>query len=168
MVNIFGNHEVELLCCEIRRPPPPPPTVKSASPALLQGLIIPGGESTTMALVCERWGLIDELKTFLGAGKPIWGTCAGMIFLASGAQGAKDGGQALLGGLPVTVSRNFFGAQINSFECDLDAPTSLPDSASGPCRAVFIRAPAILEASPDVEVLASYHLTEVTGYGRYY
>ena len=69
-----------------------------------------------MANVCERWGLIDALRAFAAEGRPIWGTCAGMIFLASGAEGAKTGGQVLLGGLPVTVSRNFFGAAINSFE----------------------------------------------------
>jgi len=133
-----------------------------------QGLIIPGGESTTMALVCERWGLVDELRSFAGRGRPVWGTCAGMIFLASGAHNAKEGGQALLGGLPVTVSRNFFGAQINSFECDLEAPATLPDAGAGPCRALFIRAPAILDASDGVDVLARYHLTEAerAKYGR--
>ena len=131
-----------------------------------QGLIIPGGESTTMALVCERWGLVDELRSFAGRGRPVWGTCAGMIFLASGAHNAKEGGQALLGGLPVTVSRNFFGAQINSFECDLEAPATLPDAGAGPCRALFIRAPAILDASDGVDVLARYHLTEARGCER--
>ncbi|GFH31365.1 uncharacterized protein HaLaN_30395, partial [Haematococcus lacustris] len=89
------------------------------------GLIIPGGESTTQALVAQRWGLIPELQSFASAGRPIWGTCAGMIFLAERAEGQKKGGQALLGGLDITVSRNFFGAQINSFETQLSAPQEL-------------------------------------------
>ena len=67
----------------------------------VQGLVIPGGESTTMALVAERWGLIPELQAFHKQGKPIWGTCAGMIFLAERADGMKQGGQALLGGLDI-------------------------------------------------------------------
>ncbi|KAJ9526110.1 hypothetical protein QJQ45_009565 [Haematococcus lacustris] len=124
------------------------------------GLIIPGGESTTQALVAQRWGLIPELQSFASAGRPIWGTCAGMIFLAERAEGQKKGGQALLGGLDITVSRNFFGAQINSFETQLSAPQELK-SFGGPdtFRAVFIRAPAVLEAGPQVQPLASYKLS---------
>jgi len=114
-----------------------------------------------MALVCEQIGLMGELKAFAAAGKPIWGTCAGMIFLSDGiGAGSKTGGQALLGGLPVSVSRNFFGAQINSFEADIPAPAVLPGADQGPCRSIFIRAPAILEAAPEVDVLATYVLTE--------
>ncbi|KAG2442910.1 hypothetical protein HXX76_002986 [Chlamydomonas incerta] len=124
------------------------------------GLIIPGGESTTMALVAERWGLIPELRSFAKAGKPVWGTCAGMIFLAEGAEGQKEGGQTLLGGLDITVSRNFFGAQINSFETRLPAPECVKSHGStDDFRAVFIRAPAVLAAGPGVEVLAEYALT---------
>lgn len=141
------------------------------------GLIIPGGESTTMALVAERWGLIPELQQFTGGGKPVWGTCAGLIFLANKATGTKEGGQALLGGLDVKVHRNFFGAQINSFETQLAAPPCLGpplqqdqqqqhaalenSSAQGSdtFRAVFIRAPAVVETGPGVEVLAQYKLT---------
>eukprot|EP00195_Chlamydomonas_chlamydogama_P007184 CAMPEP_0202899024 /NCGR_PEP_ID=MMETSP1392-20130828/7379_1 /ASSEMBLY_ACC=CAM_ASM_000868 /TAXON_ID=225041 /ORGANISM="Chlamydomonas chlamydogama, Strain SAG 11-48b" /LENGTH=260 /DNA_ID=CAMNT_0049585107 /DNA_START=69 /DNA_END=851 /DNA_ORIENTATION=- len=125
------------------------------------GLVIPGGESTTMALVAERWGLIPELRSFASAGKPIWGTCAGMIFLAERAEGQKKGGQVLVGGLDITVSRNFFGAQINSFETQLDAPECVKQyGGSDKFRAIFIRAPAVLEAGPGVESLAEYHLSE--------
>ncbi|KAL4425424.1 hypothetical protein ABPG75_009440 [Micractinium tetrahymenae] len=126
------------------------------------GLIIPGGESTTMALVAERWGLIPELRSFAASQRPIWGTCAGLIFLANRASGMKEGGQALLGGLDCMVQRNFFGAQINSFETQLPAPPCLPRSsdASDTFRAVFIRAPAITETGEGVEVLAEYRLTE--------
>ncbi|GAB4813000.1 hypothetical protein N2152v2_000046 [Parachlorella kessleri] len=129
------------------------------------GLIIPGGESTTMALVAERWGLIPELQQFAKAGKPVWGTCAGLIFLANKATGVKEGGQALLGGLDCTVHRNFFGAQINSFETQLPAPACLGSdgceaaAAVDTFRAMFIRAPAVIEAGPEVEVLARYELT---------
>lgn len=127
----------------------------------VSGLVIPGGESTTMALVAERWGLIPELQSFHRSGRPIWGTCAGMIFLAERADGQKKGGQALLGGLDICVSRNFFGAQINSFETPLELPECLKQYG-GPetFRAVFIRAPAVLEVGPEVEALAHYHLTE--------
>lgn len=74
--------------------------------------------------------------------------------------GTKKGGQALLGGLDCYVQRNFFGAQINSFETQLPAPPCLPGVEAGPFRAVFIRAPAVLETGPDVEVLAQYKLTD--------
>eukprot|EP00878_Enallax_costatus_P038081 GHUV01043229.1.p1 GENE.GHUV01043229.1~~GHUV01043229.1.p1 ORF type:complete len:214 (+),score=53.52 GHUV01043229.1:270-911(+) len=125
----------------------------------VSGLIIPGGESTTMALIAEKWGLIPELQSFAKAGKPVWGTCAGMIFLAERAEGQKKGGQALLGGLDICVSRNFFGAQINSFETQLPAHPQLQQYGSdNTFRAVFIRAPAVVEAGPDVEVLAQYQL----------
>jgi len=82
-----------------------------------------------MANVAERWGLIEELRAFHSKGKPIWGTCAGLIFLAKDiGSGAKQGGQKLIGGLDVTVNRNFFGAQINSFETYIPAPDCLPDA----------------------------------------
>ncbi|KAG2499297.1 hypothetical protein HYH03_002875 [Edaphochlamys debaryana] len=122
-----------------------------------------------MALVAERWGLIPELQSFAKAGKPVWGTCAGMIFLAESAEGQKKGGQALLGGLDITVSRNFFGAQINSFETRLAAPECVKSFGStDDFRAVFIRAPAVLTAGPGVEVLAEYPLTpeEAAAHGR--
>lgn len=120
-----------------------------------------------MALVAERWGLIPELKAFAASDRPIWGTCAGLIFLANRASGQKSGGQALLGGLDCNVHRNFFGAQINSFEARLPSPACLPpkdlsneNSRPEPFRAIFIRAPAITEVGSGVEVLAEYNLTE--------
>ena len=131
----------------------PPTTPPAPAPA--------GGESTTMALVAERWGLIPELRQFSAGGKPVWGTCAGLIFLADRATSTKEGGQVLLGGLDCVVQRNFFGAQINSFEAPLPAPPCLrqqqatqqpwaPAAAGDTFRAMFIRAPAITEAGPGI------------------
>lgn len=117
----------------------------------LDGLIIPGGESTTMGLVAERWGLVAPLKAWVQSGKPTWGTCAGMILLAARATGQKAGGQPLIGGLDVTVNRNYFGRQADSFETWLTVPV-LGDP---PIRAVFIRAPAIVETGAGVDVLAT-------------
>ena len=123
----------------------------------LDGLIIPGGESTTMALVAERWGLVQPLKAWVQAGRPTWGTCAGMILLSDRATGQKQGGQALIGGLDVTVNRNYFGRQIDSFEAEL----SVPVLGDLPVHAVFIRAPAITQTGPGVDVLAE--LTDSRG-----
>jgi pyridoxal 5'-phosphate synthase pdxT subunit len=123
----------------------------------IDGLVVPGGESTTMGLVAERWGLVEPLRAWVHTGKPAWGTCAGMILLAERAVGQKQGGQPLIGGLDVTVNRNYFGRQNQSFEVLLDAPV-LGDA---PFRAVFIRAPAILEAGPTVQLLA-----EAPGHGE--
>ena len=123
---------------------------KAEQLAALDGLIIPGGESTSMGLIAERWGLVEPLRQWVHSGRPTWGTCAGMILLAERATGQKRGGQTLLGGLDVTVNRNYFGRQVDSFETDLPVPM-LGDV---PFPAIFIRAPAIAEAGPTVEVLA--------------
>lgn len=120
----------------------------------LDGLVIPGGESTSMGLIAERWGLVDPLRAWVGAGRPTWGTCAGMILLADRAAGQKQGGQTLLGGLNVTVSRNHFGRQIHSFETDLPMPTDPERAEEPPFPAIFIRAPAILQVGEGVRVLA--------------
>lgn len=115
----------------------------------LDGLIIPGGESTTMGLIAERWGLVEPLRKWVQDGHPTWGTCAGMILLANQATHQKQGGQPLLGGLNVTVDRNYFGRQVDSFEADVEV-TLL---GSDPFRAVFIRAPAIVEVGEGAETL---------------
>ena len=130
---------------------------KAEQLADLDGLIIPGGESTTMGLVAERWGLVEPLRAWVEAGKPVWGTCAGMILLAERAVGQKQGGQPLLGGLDVLVNRNYFGRQVDSFETELHVPLW----ADAPFHAIFIRAPAIVEVGPTVEPLA--HVTTPTG-----
>ncbi|BFG34402.1 hypothetical protein CerSpe_206760 [Prunus speciosa] len=120
-------------------------------------LIIPGGESTTMAKLAEYHNLFPALREFVKMGKPVWGTCAGLIFLANKATGQKIGGQELIGGLDCTVHRNFFGSQIRSFEAEIEVP-ELASKEGGPevFRGVFIRAPAILDVGPEVQVLADY------------
>ncbi|RKP36572.1 PdxT/SNO family [Dimargaris cristalligena] len=141
-------------------------TVRTAAElATVDGLIIPGGESTTMALIAERSGLWEPLVEFTRT-KPTWGTCAGMVLLAQTASGAKRGGQKLLGSMATHVQRNRFGSQLDSFEVELDAPCLAPFDrpATGeegplvdviPFRAVFIRAPVVTEwDSVLVQVLA--------------
>ncbi len=106
----------------------------------LDGLVMPGGESTTMTLGVEREGLGDPLREFAASGRPVLGTCAGMIMLDREHLGVAD----------YTCRRNAFGRQIRSFEADLE----IPGVDGEPVRAVFIRAPWIDEHGPDVEVLA--------------
>ncbi|KAH8153160.1 uncharacterized protein LAJ45_02747 [Morchella importuna] len=124
-------------------------------------LIIPGGESTAMALVAERSGLLEPLREFVKLDRrPTWGTCAGMILLSEAANRTKKGGQALIGGLAVRVNRNHFGRQVESFEAPLRL--SFLNEEDAPFNGVFIRAPiveAILpqdgeEGEDDVEVRA--------------
>ena len=123
---------------------------KPAQLTEIDGLIMPGGESTSMGLVAERWGLVEPLRAWVHGGRPTWGTCAGMILLAERAGGQKQGGQTLIGGLDVTVNRNYFGRQTASFETLLDVPVL----GAEPTPAVFIRAPAITEIGPAVTSLA--------------
>ena len=111
-------------------------------------LVVPGGESTTMAKLARTFELFEPIQARIGAGMPVFGTCAGMIMLADH---IKDGmaGQETFGGLDVTVRRNAFGRQVDSFETDLDF-VGLED----PVHAVFIRAPWVDEVGAGVRVLA--------------
>eukprot|EP00729_Bicosta_minor_P003833 gene3833-6954_t len=123
------------------------PGVKAHSAELegLDGIVLPGGESTTMGLIAERSGILPSLRALIAPGTiPVFATCAGLIMLAEKAIGGKEGGQPLLGGLKVTVDRNHFGSQLQSFETELvvDDPVL---SAKGTCHGLFIRAPAIVE-----------------------
>ncbi|KAF2485134.1 pyridoxine synthesis protein PDX2 [Neohortaea acidophila] len=105
-------------------------------------LIIPGGESTSIALIAERTGLLEPLRDFVKVQrKPVWGTCAGLILLAESANKTKATGQDLIGGLDVRVHRNYFGRQVESFEADLDLPFLGEDA--GTFHSVFIRAPVV-------------------------
>jgi 5'-phosphate synthase pdxT subunit len=113
----------------------------------LDGLVLPGGESTTMRRLIDRWGLRQPILDLAARGVPLFGTCAGMIILA---KEIADGDEPVLSLLDVTVERNAFGRQLDSFETDLAVPL-LGDQ---PVHGVFIRAPVIDRVGPDVDVLA--------------
>lgn len=113
----------------------------------LEGLVIPGGESTTIGKLADRYGLVEPLRAAIGSGLPTLGTCAGLIFLAAAT--TEEQPQVQLGVLDVVVQRNAFGSQVASFEADLDIA-----GQKEPMRAVFIRAPWIVKVGSGVEVLA--------------
>ncbi|MFC5678544.1 pyridoxal 5'-phosphate synthase glutaminase subunit PdxT [Aeromicrobium endophyticum] len=113
------------------------------------GLVLPGGESTTMYKLARTFDLFEPLARRIGAGMPTFGTCAGMIMLADRVRDGIDG-QETLGGLDITVRRNAFGRQVDSFEGEIAF-----DGFDDPVHAVFIRAPWVEEAGAGVEVLAT-------------
>ena len=115
----------------------------------ISGLVIPGGESTTMSNLAIRAGLFEPLRAASSAGLPMYGSCAGMIMLADRVTDARPD-QQTIGGLDVTVRRNAFGRQVDSFEIDLDIPVV----GTTPFKAVFIRAPLVESTGPEVEVLS--------------
>ena len=115
----------------------------------LDGLIIPGGESTTMLKLMEREGLEDAIRGFHARGGAVFGTCAGLILLA---REVTEPDQRSLGLLDLRAERNAFGRQIDSFEADLD----VSGVAGGPMRAVFIRAPVVERAGENVDVVATF------------
>lgn len=118
----------------------------------IDGLILPGGESTTIGKLAVRFGLIEPIRRF-AADHPVWGTCAGAILMA------RDTGspQPLLELIDMKVRRNAFGRQVDSFETELTIPalTSVSDGENRPFHAVFIRAPRIEQTGPDAEILAT-------------
>ncbi|MBF8266686.1 MAG: pdxT [Dehalococcoidia bacterium] len=113
----------------------------------VDALIIPGGESTTIARLMKSFGLAQEIKSAVGEGMPTWGTCAGMIVLAR--EIVEDRPESL-GLIDIQVRRNAFGRQVDSFEADIDVPSL----GGAPFRAVFIRAPVIEGIGPGVKPLA--------------
>jgi len=115
----------------------------------IDALVIPGGESTTIAQLAEIFGLLDPIKARIAAGMPVYGSCAGMILLADEITEAKDH-QKTFGGLDITVKRNAFGRQVDSFEADI----SFADGSTDLIRAVFIRAPWVERVGSGVQVLA--------------
>jgi len=129
----------------------------------IDGLILPGGESTTMSLIAERWGLVQPLKNWVALNKPTFGTCAGLILLSNQATNTKQNGQVLIGGFDITVNRNAFGRQIDSKETWVYVHTTLPtvpspSSTSLPPNlspAIFIRSPSISRVGDHVQVLAT-------------
>jgi pyridoxal 5'-phosphate synthase pdxT subunit len=116
----------------------------------VDGLIIPGGESTTIWKLAEIFELAEPLRKRVAGGMPAFGSCAGMIMLGARLTGAASG-QETLGAIDMTVQRNAFGRQVDSFERDLD----VSGLAGPPFRAVFIRAPWVSQAGPAVEILAT-------------
>ena len=132
--------------------------------ASLDGLIIPGGESTSMRTIAELDGFLPALKRFVDSGKPCWGTCAGCILLSDRVSLALGGGHldshndmsldstvpGVVGGLPIVTCRNYFGRQLQSFQTVTSGDGIFTDFS-----AVFIRAPAIAKVSPGVQVLAT-------------
>ena len=116
----------------------------------VDGLVIPGGESTTMSKLLSTSGLFDDIKALLSDGLPVLGTCAGMILLASEVlDGRAD--QLSFGAIDISVQRNGYGRQVDSFETDLDVV-----GFDHPFHAVFIRAPKVVSIGANVEVLAEY------------
>jgi 5'-phosphate synthase pdxT subunit len=115
----------------------------------LDGLILPGGESTTMSMLLASSGLLEPLGKEIAAGLPVFGTCAGMILLGASVIGGRSD-QTCYGAIDVRVRRNGYGRQLASFECDLDVPAIGPESL----HAVFIRAPLVESSGEAVEVLA--------------
>jgi pyridoxal 5'-phosphate synthase pdxT subunit len=135
------------------------PVRRPAELAAVDGIVLPGGESTTMSRLLATFELLEPLRERIAAGLPAYGSCAGMILLADQVlDGRPD--QQQLGGLDVVVRRNAFGRQVDSFETDLAV-----DGVDGdPVRAVFIRAPWVERVGPGVDVLAT--VPPVTAAGR--
>ena len=143
MLTDLGVHAIA-----VRRP---------AELASCDGLVLPGGESTTMVKLATTFDLLEPLRERIRGGLPTFGTCAGMILLADR---IKDGapGQETIGGLDITVRRNAFGRQVDSFEGDLDVV-----GLSEPVHAIFIRAPWVEQTGPGVETLATVPAGEAAG-----
>ena len=140
------EHISSLIACGVD-----PSTVRRASELdQVDALVLPGGESTTIAQLAEVFGIYSQIKSRIAVGMPVYGSCAGMILLADEILDAKQG-QKSFGGLDITVRRNAFGRQVDSFESDIP----FADGSSDLIRAVFIRAPWVERVGEGVEVLAT-------------
>jgi len=144
----FREHLNALIACGVD----PSPVRRSQELADVDALVLPGGESTTIAHLAQTFGIFDEIKNRISSGMPVYGSCAGMILLADEILDAtKD--QKTFGGLDIVVRRNAFGRQVDSFESDLEFKDGFPELL----RAVFIRAPWVERVGAQVEVLATVH-----------
>ena len=142
----YREHIDSLIACGVD-----PINVRRASELdAIDALVLPGGESTTIAQLAEVFGIFTQIKDRIIAGMPVYGSCAGMILLADEILDAKDG-QKSFGGLDITVRRNAFGRQVDSFESDIAFDDGSPELV----RAVFIRAPWVERVGEHVQVLAS-------------
>jgi pyridoxal 5'-phosphate synthase pdxT subunit len=117
--------------------------------AKVDGLVLPGGESTTIVKLAKIFELAEPLRERIGSGLPVYGSCAGMILLADRVDAGGSPLDATFGGIDITVRRNAFGRQVDSFEADVD----VEGLAGGPVHAVFIRAPWVQEIGPHAEPL---------------
>ena len=140
--HLFALEECGVSASLIRRP---------SELAAVDALVLPGGESTAIANLARSFDLFDPLKARISAGMPVYGSCAGMILLADRVLDAAVG-QETFGGLDITVRRNAFGRQVDSFETDFE----FAGITNPPVRAVFIRAPWVESVGATVEVLATY------------
>ncbi|MFM1985292.1 MAG: hypothetical protein RLZZ295_458 [Actinomycetota bacterium] len=140
------EHVSSLIACGVE----PISVRRSSEIDVIDALVLPGGESTTIAQLAEVFGIYEQLKSRISQGMPVYGSCAGMILLANKILDAKEG-QKTFGGLDITVRRNAFGRQVDSFESDIP----FNDGSSDLIRAVFIRAPWVEQVGKDVEILAS-------------
>jgi 5'-phosphate synthase pdxT subunit len=140
------EHTRSLIACGVS----PIPVRRSSEIDRIDALVLPGGESTTIAQLAESFGIFDQIKERILAGMPVYGSCAGMILLANEILDAKEG-QKSFGGLDITVRRNAFGRQVDSFESDI----AFSDGSTDPVHAVFIRAPWVERVGQAVQVLAA-------------
>jgi len=140
--HLFALEECGVNASIVRRP---------AELAAVDALVLPGGESTAIANLARSFQMFDPLTARISAGMPVYGSCAGMILLADRVLDAGVG-QETFGGLDITVRRNAFGRQVDSFETDLE----FTGITNPPVRAVFIRAPWVESVGPAVEVLATF------------
>ena len=140
------EHVSSLIACGVD----PVSVRRSSEIDQIDALVLPGGESTTIAQLAEVFGIYDQLKARIAAGMPVYGSCAGMILLANEILDAKVG-QKTFGGLNITVRRNAFGRQVDSFESDI----SFSDGSTEMIKAVFIRAPWVEKVGDGVEILAT-------------
>lgn len=143
----FREHIVALSHCQVQAIE----VRRVAELESIDALVIPGGESTTIVSLSKTFEVFEPIRKRIAAGMPVYGSCAGMIMLANHIVAAKEG-QETFGGIDITVRRNAFGRQIDSFESDVIAPAI----SNSPIRAVFIRAPWVEKVGKDVEVLATY------------
>jgi 5'-phosphate synthase pdxT subunit len=134
----------------------PIPVRRASELDRVDGLVIPGGESTTLWKLSAAFDVLDPIRKLIASGLPAFGSCAGMIMLADRIADGVEG-QQTFGGIDMTVRRNAFGRQVDSFESDVDLSIDL--SQDGPFHAVFIRAPWVEEVGEDVAVLGTEERT---------
>lgn len=142
----YREHINSLIACGVD----PINVRRSSELDAIDALVLPGGESTTIAQLAEVFGIYSDIKNRISAGMPVYGSCAGMILLADEILDAKVG-QKSFGGLDITVRRNAFGRQVDSFETDI----AFADGSADLIRAVFIRAPWVERVGEGVQILSS-------------